>query len=216
MVGAGIGPKRQSLMLDAETTNHGLIASATNPANDEAWRNLHQVYHAALIRHCVRSGLNDGEAEDVAALTLATLAMRLSRSGFKWQVASLRGWLSETANRLIFDVHLRRKRERLSEDAIRLMQEWLPPAFAPEHEVEAREQMERHLWTVCLARVRADVPIQHWQIFEAHALLGRKSNEVAELFGTSSMNVRVIRSRLVLRIKKEWKSIANQQIDIPE
>ena len=203
-------------MLDAQTTNHGLVAAATNPANDAAWQQLHSLYHAPLIRHCHRSGLSTVEAEDVAALTLATLALRLSRSAMKLGNSSLRGWLSETANRLIFDVHLRRKRDLLSADALRLIQEWLPAAFAPEHEVDAREHMEAHLWSVCLARVRADVSTEHWQIFEAHALQGRKSTEVAELFGTNSLNVRVIRSRIVHKIKTEWKSIANQQIEIPD
>lgn len=140
-------------MLDAQTTNRELIAAAINPANHAAWQQLHETYHSALIRHCNRSGLNTAEAEDVAALTLATLALRLSRSTIKWENSSLRGWLSETANRLIFDAHLRRKRDLLSADALRLIQEWLPPAFAPEHEMEAREHMEAHLWSVCLARV---------------------------------------------------------------
>lgn len=203
-------------MLDAQTTNHELVTAAQNPANNQAWMELHRSYHDPLIRHCDRSGLNPAEAEDVAALTLATLAMRLSRSSFKWEKSSLRGWLSETANRLIFDVHRHRVRDRLSADAARLMQEWLPPAFAPEDEEEAREKMESHLWSVCLARVRSDVSAQQWQIFEAHALDGRKSSEVATLFNTTSIHVRVIRSRMVSRIREEWKRVANQEVEIPE
>jgi RNA polymerase sigma-70 factor (ECF subfamily) len=203
-------------MLDAQTTNHELVTAAQNPANNEAWLELHRAYHDPLIRHCDRSGLNPVEAEDVAALTLATLAMRLSRSSLKWEKSSLRGWLSETANRLIFDVHLNRKQQRLSADAARLMQEWLPPAFAPEDEHEAREKMESHLWSVCLARVKADVSPEQWQIFEAYALGGRKSSEVAALFNTTGLNVRVIRSRMVSRIREEWKQVANQEVEIPE
>lgn len=203
-------------MLDAETTNQALVAAATNPANDEAWRGLDAAYHPALIRHCVRSGLTATEAEDIAALVLATLAVRLARSAMKWETTSLRGWLGETANRLIFDVHRHRRRDQLSADAMRLIQEWLPPAFAPEEEMEAREKLEAHLWSVCLARVRTDVPAEHWQIFEAYALSGRKSNDVARLFNTTGLNVRVIRSRMVGRIREEWRQLASQPIDFPE
>lgn len=153
-------------MLDAQTTNQEIVSAATNPANSEAWSQLHASYHDALIRHCHRSGLSTVEAEDVTALTLATLALRLSRSALKWENSSLRAWLSETANRLIFDVHRLRKHQQLSADAARLMQEWLPPAFAPEYEQEAREKLESHLWSVCLARVRADASAEQWQIFE--------------------------------------------------
>jgi DNA-directed RNA polymerase specialized sigma24 family protein len=99
---------------------------------------------------------------------------------------------------------------------MRLIQEWLPPAFAPEEELEAREKLEAHLWSVCLARVRSDVPPNHWQVFEAHALHGRQSSEVARIFNTTSVNVRVIRTRVVAKIRAEWKNIASQQIEIPE
>lgn len=201
-------------MIDAQTTNHGLVTEAQNPANNQAWTELYRTYHDPLIRHCDRSGLNLVEAEDVASLTLATLAMRLAGSHLKWGTSSLRGWLSETANRLIFDVHLHRKRDQLSTDAARWMQEWLPPAFAPEHEQEAREKMEGHLWRVCLARVKADTSAEQWQIFEAYALVGRPSSEVATLFNTTSINVRVIRSRMVSRIRLEWKNIAKREVEL--
>ncbi len=201
-------------MIDAQTTNHELVTEAQNPANNEAWIELHRTYHDPLIRHCDRSGLSPVEAEDVASLTLASLATRLARSSLKWETSSLRGWLSETANRLIFDVHLHRKRDQLSADAARMMQEWLPPAFAPEDEQEAREKMEGHLWRVCLARVKGEVSAEQWQIFEAYALGGRKSSEVATLFNTTSLNVRVIRSRMVSRIRLEWKNIAKREVEL--
>jgi DNA-directed RNA polymerase specialized sigma24 family protein len=165
-------------MLDAQTTNRELVTAAQNPANNEAWQELHRAYHDPLVRHCDRSGLSPVEAEDVAALTLATLAMRLSRSSLKWEKRSLRGWLSETANRLIFDVHLHRKQQRLSADAARLMQEWLPPAFAPEDEHEAREKMESHLWSVCLAQGKG----------------GRVGRTMADFRGVCPWGAQIIRS----------------------
>lgn len=203
-------------MLDAQTTNHELVTAAVDPADNEAWSQLHRAYHPALVRHCQRSGLSEAQAEDVAATVVATLVVRLCRSSVKWSNTSLRGWLSDTANRQIFELHRNWRRKELSEDAIRLIQEWLPSAFAPDDEGEARQKLEMHLWSVCLARVQTDAVPAHWQIFEAYALEGRSSAEVARLFNTTRVNVRIIRMRLVKRLRHEWKSLASQQIDLGE
>lgn len=110
-------------MLDIQTTNPELVQSASNLANSEAWKELHATYQPPLVRHCLRSGLCSAEAEDTASVVIATLARRLSRSPLQWTRTSLRGWLSETANRHIFEVHKNRRRHQLSADAMRLIQE---------------------------------------------------------------------------------------------
>lgn len=203
-------------MLDAETTNHELVQAAAEPTDSVAWGELHARYHPALVRHGLRSGLTASEAEEVALQSLAKLSHRLSRSPLNWDATGLRAWLSETANRLIFEVHRNRRRDALSADAMRLIQRWLPAAFAPEGDAPAREKLESHLWSVCLARVRTAVPAFHWQVFEAYVLQGQKSREVARLFNTTDLNVRIIRMRLASRIRKEWASLSKQEMDLPE
>lgn len=203
-------------MLEAQTTNRLLVAAATDAENSEAWSQLHAMYHAALVRHGLRSGLTAVEAEDVAVVTLTVLAGRLGRLAICPEAKSLRGWLGETANRLIFDAHRNRRRDRLSANAVRLMQQWLPAAFAPGEEPGAREKLEAHLWSVCLARVRSESSPHHWQVFEAYALQGRTSAEVARLFNLTAFNVRMIRSRVVARLRAEWRRMEGQAIELPE
>jgi RNA polymerase sigma factor (sigma-70 family) len=203
-------------MLDAPTTNDALIQRALDPDALEAWRLLHEFYHKPLVRHAIRSGLNPGEAEEVASHTLLTLSQRLSRRSFHHESSSFRRWLAETANRFIFEAHRIRRREKLSAMAVRAIQECLPPAFVPEDELLAREKMEAHLWSVCLARVRIDSSPKHWQIFESNVLSGENSSTVAKRFNTSPINVRVIRMRMIGRLKREWKQLAQQAVELPE
>ena len=202
-------------MLDVDTTNRELVAKATNPADDASWAQLHGAYHLPLVRHCLRSGLTAIEAEEIAQEVLVTLSHRLSKAPFNWKATSLRAWLSQTANRLVFEVHRTKRRDRVSAEAMKCIQKWLPPALAPEAESQAREQLEAHLWSVCLARVRTAVPAVRWQIFESYALHGKSSRAVACLFNTTEFNVRIIRFRMVNLIRQEWKQLADQQIDLP-
>jgi DNA-directed RNA polymerase specialized sigma24 family protein len=203
-------------MLDSRTTDHALIAAAADPADSAAWNQLHAAYHPILVRHCIGSGLTAVEAEDTTSRVLSALASRLNRSAIKPGTTSLRGWLSETTNRFIFEVYRTRRRDEMCSEAVRQIQEWLPPAFAPDGEIEVREKLESHLWSVCLARVRNEVSPIHWQIFESYVLKGNTSANVAKTFNTTHFNVRVVRGRIISRIKQEWRRLGTQQIELPE
>jgi|688.fasta_scaffold479809_2 RNA polymerase sigma factor (sigma-70 family) len=196
-------------MLDAPTTDEQLVASASDPDNAVAWSHVFAKYRSPLLRLCQRSGLSPDEAEEVVQEVLIKLSRRLAKAPLNWEASSLRGWLSETCNRAIFDHHRRCHRTHLSGKVIAAIKEWLPPAFAPESDDGTREQLEAHLWSVCLARVRHAARPGQWQIFEAYALHGATAVEVARRFNTTGFNVRVIRHRMVARIRREWAQLAS-------
>lgn len=202
-------------MLDAPTTDQSLVETARNPESLEAWSRLYATYRQPLLSHCARSGLTPVEGEELVQEVLAKLSQRLAKASFNWQATSLRGWLGEMANRAIFEFH-RRRRAELSPAVMAVIQQWLPPAFAPETEGASRERLEAHLWSVCLARVRHSVRPGQWQIFEAYALHGNAAAEVARRFNTTGFNVRVVRHRMIARIRREWAQLATSPLPEPE
>ncbi|MFM7102797.1 MAG: RNA polymerase sigma factor, partial [Verrucomicrobiota bacterium] len=164
-------------------------------------------------RTCERSGLKRSEGEEISLEVFSKLARRMDRRPLHHPSESLRAWLTRTTHQLILDRHRSRRRHPLGPAAIALLQEWLPPASLADEENRRRERMEGHLWAVCLARVRSASPARHWQIFEAYALEGMSSAEVARSFGTTGFNVRQIRRRLVARLRREWSSLVTQAIE---
>lgn len=203
-------------MLDAPTTNTVLVESAADPDNGSSWERLYTTYQNPILEHCERSGLTDTESADVVQEVLGRLVYRLKNSPFNWQSSTLRGWLSQTTNNLIFEVHRVNQRNTFSPGVLAIIQEWLAPALAPAVETKAREQLEGHLWSVCLARTRHGVRPQHWQIFECYAMQGHLVAEVAQRFNTTGFNVRLIRHRIVARIRKEWANLSALPIPDPE
>ena len=191
-------------MIDAPTTDRQVVDAAASPQDSEAWAALYKTYREPICRHCAMSGLTPSESEEVVQEVLVKLSQRLAKAAFNRNSSTLRVWLDEATNRLIFEVHRLNRRNSITPQAMALIQEWLPPALAPESDTKAREQMEAHLWSVCLARVRHEVQPRRWQIFEAYALQGGTAAEVARRFGTSGINVRLIRHRVIGRIRKEW------------
>ena len=206
-------------MLDAPTTQHDRLAAATDVANHEAWAYIHAAYASPIARLCQRSGLSAGEAEEVVNDVLVRLSRRLAAAPFKPQCLRLREWLAHVTHQQIFEAQRLRAHHDLTPAAVRLVAEWLPGTHAPEADPEARQNLERHLWSVCLARVREASSPRHWQIFEAYCFHETPSPEVARAFNTSEFNVRMIRMRMIRRIRAQWAMLAEESIDpedIPE
>jgi RNA polymerase sigma factor (sigma-70 family) len=206
-------------MLDAPTTQHDRLAAASDAANHEAWTWIHAAYAAPIARLCQRSGLSPGEADEVVNDVLLRLARRLSAAPFKPQCMRLREWLAHITHQQVFEAQRLRAHHDLTSAAMRQIAEWLPGAHAPQADSESRQKLERHLWSVCLARVRAASSPRHWQIFEAYCFHEIPSPDVARTFNTTRFNVRMIRMRMVRRIRNQWARLAEEPIhpdDIPE
>lgn len=203
-------------MLDAPTTQPERLAAAADPGHHEAWSWLHATYRPPIGNLCLRSGLSPVEADDVIQDVLLRLSRRMAAKPINLRATSLRAWLAQVTHQRIFEVRRQRARFDLPPEALLLMAEWLPGTMAPHSDPGARHQLEQHLWAVCLDRVRAAVPPRSWQIFEAHGLHGLPSPEVARAFNTTQFNVRMIRTRMIRRIRRQWAVLAEEPIDLDD
>ena len=203
-------------MLDAPTTQPDRLNAAVDLANDDAWSWLYATYRPPIRRLCQRSGLTPVETDEVVNDVLFRLSRRLATKAFSPGTGKLRAWLSQVTHQRIFEIRRQRAHSDLSAEAMQRMAEWLPGTHAPDADPQARQQLEQHLWSVCLDRVRSSVVARSWQIFEAYCFHGLPSPEVARAFNTSEFNVRMIRMRMIRRIRRQWAVLAEESIEIDE
>lgn len=201
-------------MLDAPTTQPERLAAAADPADHEAWAWLHATYRQPIGNLCLRSGPSPVEADEVIHDVLLRLSRRMVAKPINPRATGLRAWLAQVTHQRIFEIRRQRTRIDLSNEALLRMAEWLPGAMAPHSDPDARHQLEQHLWAVCLDRVRSDSAPRTWQIFEAYCFHGVTSPEVARAFNTTEFNVRMIRSRMIRRIRRQWAVLAEEAIEI--
>ena len=207
---------RALTMLDSPTTQPERIAACADPADHEAWTWLHETYRTPIGDLCLRSGLTPVETDEVINDVLLRLSRRLVAKPFKSETLRFRAWLTQITHLRIFEVRRQRKHTQLTPEALTLMAEWLPGAFAPQTDLEARHQLEQHLWAVCLDRVRTTSTPRSWQIFETYCFHNRPSPEVAQAFNTTEFNVRIIRMRMVHRIRRQWAILAEEGLQLPD
>lgn len=201
-------------LLMVATTDREILASASDLSNEPAWKALWDRYQKPILQLCQLSGLTEPESQDVVQDAFLRLSRMIESGRLEPIQNGFRRWLGYVVHRLIFEAHRRNRRHQLGVEAVKRLKIWLPAVEAPADDGRAREHMEGHLWSVCLARVRSDTRADHWQAFEAYALEGCLAAEVARRFGMTKIGVRVIQHRIVKRLKAQWRTLLVQ--DLPE
>lgn len=197
-------------MLDATTTDEGLLQRVKDWRADEGWREFYRRYAPAIAAHARRSGLTHEEAEDVVQATMLKVATYLPKFEYDRTVCRFRTWLNQIVNQRILAIWRERRKSRLPEAAWVYLSELVAGVVNPAEDPVAQAELEQRMLEVCLARAKADVRPEHWQIFEANALLGLDARSVARRFHTTTANVWVLRHRLVRRLRAEWQALLNE------
>ena len=81
-------------MLQATTTDEGLLRLVKDWREDEGWREFHRRYAPAIAAHARRSGLTHEQAEDVVQTTMIKVATYLPTFEYDRTVCRFRTWLT--------------------------------------------------------------------------------------------------------------------------
>jgi RNA polymerase sigma-70 factor (ECF subfamily) len=197
-------------MLNATTTDEGLLNLVKDWREDEGWREFYKRYAPAIEAHARRSGLTQDQAQDVVQTTMLKVAKYLPTFDYDRTIGRFRTWLNQIVNQRIIAIWHEQRRTKLPETAWVYLKEFVAGVVNPAADPIAQAELEQRMLEVCLARARNSVKPRHWQIFEANALLGLSATEVAHRHRTTAANVWVVRHRLIRRLRTEWQALLNE------
>jgi RNA polymerase sigma-70 factor (ECF subfamily) len=197
-------------MLEATTTDEGLLRQVKDWRDDAGWQEFHRKYAPVIIAHARRSGLTHEQAEDVVQSTMLKVATYLPGFEYERTVCRFRTWLNQIVNQRIMAIWHEQKKLRLPEEAWMYLREFVSGAANASADPLTQVELEHRMLEVCLARIRAGVKPRHWQIFEANTLLGLDAAAVAQRHDTTTANVWVIRHRLVKQLRAEWQTLLTE------
>jgi len=201
-------------VLDAPTTNAQWLAAARNLADHETWEQLSTTYRSPILNHCAKSGLTAQEAEEIVQEAFTQLAVQIEKHGGQWEPKTLRAWLTDVVNRYIIDHHKNTPKRHMSPNMMAVVQQWMESQESPDISSTERFEAESHLWVLSLNRAKSQVSPQHWQIFDAYAIQGLSSREVAQRFNTSHFNVRLIAHRIKKVARQAYNQLLSEEIDL--
>jgi RNA polymerase sigma-70 factor (ECF subfamily) len=191
------------------STSHSLLEQARG-ADPLAWRRLVSLY-APLVAYWLRRwGVAEQDIVDVAQEVFSAVAGHLGRFRKQAPGDTFRGWLSTIAKNKVRDYYRRRLHEPAAAGGTE--------AWMRLQEVAADEPCGvgdsaddvgfRHVLLRALEAIKGEFHENTWRAFWGVVIEGRAAADVATDLGMRPGTVRVAKSRVLLRLRRELGDLA--------
>jgi RNA polymerase sigma-70 factor (ECF subfamily) len=169
----------------------------------EAWDRLANLYGPLVHHWCLRTGLQEADAEDVVQEVFRTVAARIATFRRQRKGDTFRGWLfTITRNKIGDFVRRRRGRANASGGTDALVQ--LSEVAADEDLASATESTEvGGLYQRVLGLVRFQFEERTWQAFWRVVVAGQSPADVAADLDVTVNTVYIAKSRILRRLREE-------------
>jgi RNA polymerase sigma factor (sigma-70 family) len=195
-------------------TRRSLLSRLKRWDDQESWRQFFDRYAGLIHRVASSAGLSDPEAQDVVQDTLLVVAKKIP--GFQYDPArgSFKAWLLLIVRRRI-EKQLKKRlprshSARRDADGTKGTDTLDRIADTSRMDLEAVWDREwaKSLWNSALMRVKARFKPKQMQMFDLYVLKEWPVKEVARALGVSVTHVYVMRHRISLALKNEFKFLS--------
>jgi RNA polymerase sigma factor (sigma-70 family) len=197
-------------------TRQSLLNRLKDWEDDESWREFFGIYRKLLFSFALKAGLSNQESEEVVQETVISVAKTIKEFEYDADRCSFKSWLRHLAQKRIADAFRKRGRQpqlhdTLASEAARTPTiERVPDHSARDLDQLWQEQWEKELLDAALARVKAQVSSEQYQLFDFYVLKKMPVGKVAAALGTSTAQVYLAKHRISRLIKKEVSRLEKQ------
>ena len=196
-------------MADLPSTRMSLIIEL-GKRSDSAWSEFLRIYEDAIIGYCIRRGLQQADALDVAQAVYSAIQVRIPNWDCDSNRGSFRAWIFRVARNISVDIVKQRARNidvgsdtegrhKLPEIADHRVG---AAASDDDESTVFQLEMRRSLFEWACRQVQQEVQPVTWQAFRLSAIEDKKPNEVAELLSIPVGSVYTAKCRVMARIRK--------------
>lgn len=187
-----------------DTTRASLLLRIRDRGDSAAWREFDAIYRPMLVRFGRASGLNHGEAEEVAQACMASVSEHADRFEYDPAKGRFKGWLRTIVNNQIRSIRRRRRPQQA---------ETRDFAAAEGREASPDELFER-VWLnehlrYCLNLVRDEVQASSFKAFERYVLEKQPVETVSKELRMTAAQVYRIKWRLTQKLDEKMNHILN-------
>ena len=191
------------------STSQSLLADA-KAADPAAWKRLANLYAPLVVSWCRRWGVAGQDVVDVLQDVFLAVARHLDGFRKDRPADTFRGWLLTIARNKTLDYFRRRSREPAATggtDASVRLQQILDPHPAEEGTAIGDEAVFHGILGQALESIRGDFHEKTWGAFWGVVVEGRSTADVAADLAMRPGTVRVAKSRVLLRLRRELGDI---------
>lgn len=187
------------------STSRSLLAGA-KLADAAAWERLVSLYAPLAASWCRRWGVPQQDIVDVLQEVFSAVSGHLARFRKEQPADTFRGWLATITRNKVRDYFERKAREPAAvggTEATLRIQQILDPSIASNETEPAIDPLFDGVLLAALEAIRGEFHERTWQAFWGVVVDGRSAADVAADLAMRPGTVRVSKSRVLLRLRRE-------------
>lgn len=200
-------------MSAAPLTRPSLLLRLRNADDATAWSEFVRLYTPLIFGHCLRHGVQDADAADVAQEVMRVAAQAMPEFQYDANRGKFRGWLLQTTrNRLhkFFD-RQQRTAQPASETTIERMLDQQPSA---DEQVRWEEDYRQRLFAWAAEKARPEFQLATWDAFWLTTVDSVSVKEIAGQLGISVGAVYIARSRVIARLRELIETVTDEPVSM--
>lgn len=194
-------------------TRSSLLERIKDTQDHQSWREFNDVYSKLIFGFAVKAGLTESEAQEVVQETLITAANNLPEFRYDPKVCAFKTWLLNLSRWRVQD-QLRKRAQaaqtgamnRSDADRTATIERVSDPAGSPLEALWENEWRTTLLEAAC-EKVKRQVDLKQWQMFDLYVLKEWPVREVAKALGVSVGRVYLTKHRVSALLRKERERI---------
>jgi RNA polymerase sigma factor (sigma-70 family) len=189
-------------------TNWTLIARLKHADDQDAWRDLYNLYRRLILGVAQKSGLRPEEAGEVLQETMAAVSSHIAEFEANPGRGSFRAWLLQMVRWRITDQFRKRLPAASSSIGHRSDDTRATPTVerVPDQEVDLERlcdaEWKHHLLERALKSLQLKVKAEHYQVYHLLTVGEKSSAEVARMLGRNQAQVYLTKHRVGRVLKK--------------
>ena len=195
---------------DLLPTRGSLLVRLQDWQDNASWRDFFETYWRLIYHFAVQRGLTHEEAQEVVQETMVAVAKHIGRFQYDPATCRFKTWLLGVTRSKIANQFARRARHPASAAVQRPDDssgtdpfERIPDEQADQWERAWDEEWEKHLTEAAIQRVKRQVSIEQFQMFDLFVLKQWPARDVAKTLGVTVGHVYVAKHRISRLLRKE-------------
>ena len=204
---------------DSYPTRSSLLRRVKDTEDQPSWREFNDIYGKLIRGFAIKAGLTEDEAQEVVQETMIAAAKNLPSFRYDPKVCAFKTWLLNLSNWRVQD-QLRKRQapsaprpargesENGTETGTRTATvERIPDPASSQLEALWDKEWRATLLEAAMARVKPQVDLKQWQIFDLYVLKEWTVKEVTKALGVGAGRIYLAKHRVSLLLKKELKRL---------
>ncbi len=202
---------------DSYPTRSSLLERLKDHGDQKSWQEFADIYSKLIFGFALKAGLTEVEAQEVVQETLIAAAKNLPEFRYDPKVCSFKTYLLNLTKWRVKDQVRKRmpgqRHQSTRDDGTATVERVPDPAGDELEKIWDREYQTTLLAAAC-ERIKGQVDLKQWQIFDLYVLKEWRPGEVARALGVSLGRVYLAKHRVSPLVKKEIEKLERFRLNL--